>query len=204
MYLLLLPSSLRPNPAKLDASWCSGFSLALRASLLFKHVSLLKAIARPHTASSLRACPILRQPIRLRIMSSQQPQPQAQELRRASIGGMMWLEMMCLPPHAMAGSKYYACKVPFIPAASRPLHAACRNSYRSLITLCIRARLLRLSSPRALTPTSYRPQQFYQPPPPPPPHPKLPLPKHTNMPNRDLPLQRPSSSTRRRLKLQPC
>jgi hypothetical protein len=165
-----------------------------------------KVIVRPHTASPLRACPIHRHPIRLQIMSSQQPQPQAQELRRASIGGMLWLEMQCLPPHAMAGSKYYACKVPFIPAASRPLHAACRNSRRSPITLCIRARLPRLSSPRALTPASYRPQQFFQPPPPPAPAlpaPKLPLPKHTNTPNRDLPLQRPSCSTRRRLKLAP-
>lgn len=41
-------------------------------------------------------------------MASQQPQ--SQELRRASIGNMIWLEMVCLPPHAMAGSKYYACK----------------------------------------------------------------------------------------------
>jgi hypothetical protein len=44
-------------------------------------------------------------------MASQQPQ--SQELRRASIGNMIWLEMVCLPPHAMAGSKYYACKVLF-------------------------------------------------------------------------------------------
>ena len=160
MYLLLLPSSLRPNLAKLGAPWCARFSLALWASLHFKRGSLLKVIVRPHTASSLRACPIHRHPIRLQIMSSQQPQPQAQELRRASIGGMLWLEMQCLPPHAMAGSKYYACKVPFIPAASRPLHAACSNSCRPPITLCIRARLPRLSSPRALTPASYRPQQF--------------------------------------------
>jgi hypothetical protein len=34
--------------------------------------------------------------------------PQAKEVRRATIDGQLWLEMEMLPPHAMAGSKYYA------------------------------------------------------------------------------------------------
>ena len=33
---------------------------------------------------------------------------QAKEVRRATIDGQLWLEMEMLPPHAMAGSKYYA------------------------------------------------------------------------------------------------
>ena len=33
---------------------------------------------------------------------------QAKEVRRATIDGQLWLEMEMLPPHFMAGSKYYA------------------------------------------------------------------------------------------------
>jgi hypothetical protein len=47
-------------------------------------------------------------------MASQQPV--ARELRRAIINGVLWLEMVCLPPHAMAGSKYYASQVPPLPS----------------------------------------------------------------------------------------
>ena len=36
------------------------------------------------------------------------PMSQAKEVRRATIDGQLWLEMEMLPPHAMAGSKYYA------------------------------------------------------------------------------------------------
>jgi hypothetical protein len=34
-----------------------------------------------------------------------------QEIRRANIDGHIWYEMLMLPPHPMAGNKYYACKV---------------------------------------------------------------------------------------------
>jgi len=43
-------------------------------------------------------------------------QPVARELRRAIINGVLWLEMVCLPPHAMAGSEYYASQVPPLPS----------------------------------------------------------------------------------------
>ncbi len=38
-------------------------------------------------------------------------QPPAKELRRANIDGHLWLELVMLPPNAMAGAKYYACQV---------------------------------------------------------------------------------------------
>jgi hypothetical protein len=38
----------------------------------------------------------------------------AQELRRANMDGHIWLEILMLPPHPMAGQTYYTCKVPSI------------------------------------------------------------------------------------------
>jgi len=38
---------------------------------------------------------------------------QAKEVRRANIDGRVWLEMEMLPPHAMAGSRYYATPASF-------------------------------------------------------------------------------------------
>ena len=54
--------------------------------------------------------------IRTRTLYMASRQPVAQELRRAMINGVLWLEMVCLPPHAMAGSKYYASQVPPLPS----------------------------------------------------------------------------------------
>ena len=38
--------------------------------------------------------------------------PSSVSIRRAKIDSHIWFEMLMLPPHAMAGSKYYACEVP--------------------------------------------------------------------------------------------
>jgi hypothetical protein len=38
--------------------------------------------------------------------------PSSVSIRRANIDSHIWFEMLMLPPHAMAGSKYYACEVP--------------------------------------------------------------------------------------------
>jgi hypothetical protein len=54
--------------------------------------------------------------IRTHTLSMASQQPVARELRRAIINGVLWLEMVCLPPHAMAGSKYYASQVPPLPS----------------------------------------------------------------------------------------
>ena len=74
--------------------------------------------------------------------------PSSVSIRRAKIDSQIWFEMLMLPPHAMAGSKYYACEVPSICIF---ISMACNPCSR-----CARTMSSRPSFLPTLRPTSYQ------------------------------------------------